>query len=111
MLKTTYTLREAAGLLSCHTETLRRAIMDGQLKAARLGRGWRISRLDLAAFWSARGGGELFSAGEELLPDRADGVEAGQDAEAVKKGAKQKKPAQTQLFLPTGPPADRGGAQ
>jgi hypothetical protein len=39
MLKTTYTLSEAADLLSCHKETLRRAIMDGQLQAARLGQG------------------------------------------------------------------------
>ena len=60
--KTTFTLAEAAALLSCHTETLRRAIRDGALRAARLGRGYRISRVDLEAFWTASGGGELFAA-------------------------------------------------
>ena len=58
--KATFTLIEAAALLSCHRETLRRAIRDGALRAARLGREYRISRLDLEAFWTACGGGELF---------------------------------------------------
>lgn len=61
MRKTTFTLSEAANLLSCHSETLRRAIKDGVLQAARLGREYRISRSDLQAFWTTRGGGELFS--------------------------------------------------
>lgn len=59
--KTTFTLAEAAELLSCHRETLRRAIRAGELRAAKLGRGFRISRLDLEAFWTASGGGDLFS--------------------------------------------------
>ncbi|MDR2077239.1 MAG: excisionase family DNA-binding protein [Desulfovibrio sp.] len=58
--KATFTLIEAAALLSCHRETLRRAIRDGALRAARLGRAYRISRLDLEAFWTACGGGDLF---------------------------------------------------
>ncbi len=60
MSKTIFTLAEAAELLSCHKETLRRAIKDGVLRAARLGREYRISRPDLESFWAARGGGELF---------------------------------------------------
>ncbi|WP_035066456.1 helix-turn-helix domain-containing protein [Nitratidesulfovibrio termitidis] len=64
MAKTTFTLAEAADLLSCHKETLRRAIKDGTLRAARLGRGYRISRSDLEAFWTAQGGGALFGDGE-----------------------------------------------
>lgn len=67
MRKTTYTLAEAAAILSCHSETLRRAIKDGVLSAARLGREYRISRNDLQTFWSERGGGELF-AEDEALP-------------------------------------------
>lgn len=59
--KTTFTLAEAAELLSCHKETLRRAIARGTLPAARLGKGYRISRVDLEAYWSASGGGELFA--------------------------------------------------
>ena len=65
MRKTTYTLAEAAAVLSCHKETLRRAIQAGELQAARLGREYRISRLDLQAFWVTQGGGELFASGQE----------------------------------------------
>ncbi len=61
MRKTTFTLAEAADVLSCHKETLRRAIQAGELQAARLGREYRISRADLQAFWTAQGGGELFT--------------------------------------------------
>ncbi len=60
MTKQTYTLGEAAELLSCHKETIRRAIKDGTLRAAKLGRGYRVSRADLEAFWSSMGGGALF---------------------------------------------------
>ena len=63
--KTTFTLAEAATLLSCHPETLRRAIRKGELRAAKLGRGFRISRADLEAFWTASGGGDLFGKDEE----------------------------------------------
>jgi excisionase family DNA binding protein len=74
--KATFTLAEAAVLLSCHRETLRRAIKDGELRAARLGREYRISRLDLEAFWTASGGKDLFvrdaaapgSGAEERVP-------------------------------------------
>ena len=93
--KTTYTLAEAATLLSCHRETLRRAIRDGELRAARLGRGYRISRLDLEAFWIACGGGELFS------------VQEGQTKEAPQEGAKKKKKGKAEYkqltLLPTEP--------
>ena len=68
MLKTTFTLAEAATLLSCHPETLRRAIKDGTLRAAKLGREYRISRSDLQAFWTSRGGWELFGDGDSGTP-------------------------------------------
>jgi excisionase family DNA binding protein len=68
MNKTTFTLAEAAALLSCHAETLRRAIKGGTLHAARLGREYRISRTDLQAFWTARGGSDLFGNGEAPQP-------------------------------------------
>lgn len=67
MHKTTFTLSEAADILSCHSETLRRAIKDGVLRAARLGREYRISRSDLQAFWTERGGGELFHERETTI--------------------------------------------
>ena len=68
MTKTTFTLEEAATLLSCHAATLRRAIQVGTLPAARLGREYRISRTDLQAFWTARGGSDLFGNGEAPQP-------------------------------------------
>jgi len=68
MTKTTFTLAEAAVLLSCHGATLRRAIQNGTLPAARLGREYRISRMDLQAFWTARGGSELFGNVESSTP-------------------------------------------
>jgi excisionase family DNA binding protein len=64
MHKTTYTLVEVAQLLRCHTGTLRRAILDGSLQAARLGRSYRVSHTELLKFWGARGGGELFDKAE-----------------------------------------------
>ncbi|MEG2172866.1 MAG: helix-turn-helix domain-containing protein [Desulfovibrionaceae bacterium] len=70
MYKTTFTLSEAADILSCHAETLRRSIKDGVLRAARLGREYRISRSDLQAFWTERGGGELFP--EQNTPPEPD---------------------------------------
>lgn len=99
--KTTFTLGEAADLLSCHRETLRRAIRAGHLRAAKLGRGFRISRYDLEAFWTASGGGDLF--GKE--PDASGGEAAG----AADKAAllpKQKKKTQMQLSLPGTVPDD-----
>ena len=92
MAKTTFTLAEAAGLLSCHTETLRRAIKNGTLYAARLGREYRISRTDLQAFWTARGGSDLFGNGEVPLPPTG-------NASPLSQLDKKEKTAPTQLKL------------
>jgi excisionase family DNA binding protein len=112
MSKTMFTVAEAAGLLNCHAETLRRAIHDGFLRAARLGREYRLSRSDLQAFWSARGGGQLFAFGmpeEEGEPAGAE-RETGQNheekrlAEAKKqrKGAPASSVKQLSLIVPPG---------
>jgi len=93
MTKQTYTLGEAADLLSCHKETIRRAIKEGSLRAAKLGRGYRISRADLEAFWSSMGGGALFEKAEQA-------PEMEQEPEPVQE--KPKKPrGPEQLTLPT----------
>jgi excisionase family DNA binding protein len=44
------TLREAAERLKCNPETLRRAILRGDLKAGRLGEEYRIVEEDLMLF-------------------------------------------------------------
>lgn len=90
--KTTFTLAEAAELLSCHRETLRRAIRNGALRAAKLGRGFRISRSDLESFWAASGGGDLF--GKDVPEGEAAGEAAASGSGAAGKtgGKKARKP-------------------
>ena len=97
MRKTTFTLAEAANLLSCHKETLRRAIQAGELQAARLGREYRISRADLQGFWISQGGGELFT------PENPSDVEiADKTTEPKSAASKPRKPTgPEQLTLPT----------
>ena len=58
--KTTYTIQEVADLLSVHKDTIRRAIKQGRLKAAKIGKEYRVSKLDLEHFYKSKGGGELF---------------------------------------------------
>lgn len=70
--KRTYTIEKAAGLLSCHPETVRREIRNGRLKAAKVGRDYRISRLELVEYWQAAGGGELFEEEEMAEPERTE---------------------------------------
>lgn len=61
-----YTPHEVAELLKVHVETVRRAIRNGELKAAATGAGTgkgvslRISRIELAKWWQSKGGGKLF---------------------------------------------------
>lgn len=58
---TVYTVPEAAKLLGMHVQTMRKAIRDGKIKAATVGRVKKISRAELERYWKAQGGGELFS--------------------------------------------------
>lgn len=96
MRKTTFTLAEAAAVLSCHKETLRRAIAAGEMQAARVGSAYRISRADLQAFWTAQGGGELFS------PDQIAEIEEQLKNTEPKGAAKPRRPSgPEQLTLPT----------
>ena len=43
-------VKEVAGTLSVSNMTVYRLIHDGQLRAIRVGHGWRISESDLAGF-------------------------------------------------------------
>ena len=56
-----YTSKQAAELLQCHEITIRRAIKSGKLKASKIGRDYRISKIDLGRFYREQGGGELFA--------------------------------------------------
>ncbi|MDR2893748.1 MAG: excisionase family DNA-binding protein [Deltaproteobacteria bacterium] len=102
MHKTTYTLAEAAELLHCHKETLRKSILDGSLQAARLGRGYRVSRADLQKFWTERGGGELFGKSESL-PTAAESAyvkDAAEEGTEKGVGRRRKASGPRQLTLP-----------
>lgn len=58
--KTTFTLGEAAEILNCHKETLRREIKSGSMRAAKIGKEYRVSKTDLEEYWASKGGGKLF---------------------------------------------------
>jgi excisionase family DNA binding protein len=98
MHKTTYTLVEVAQLLRCHTETLRKAILDGSLQAARLGRGYRVSRAELLKFWEALGGGELFDKSEDAAGSEIPLKPAPADKKKLKPAHKE--PEEDQFSLP-----------
>ena len=85
MQKNAFTLAEAAELLRCHPETLRKSIADGRLPAARLGRGYRVSRADLQTFWKDMGGGELFDRSAALEDSEATPPAQAERTRAAKK--------------------------
>lgn len=60
MRNAVFTVPEAAQLLNCHEQTIRREIRRGKLKAAKVGNDWRISRPDLETYWRSVGGHQLF---------------------------------------------------
>lgn len=58
--KQTYSVSDAADLFDVDPESVRRWIRSGDLKASKIGRGYRISRPDLREFYRSNGGGQLF---------------------------------------------------
>ena len=96
----TFTLAEAAKLLNCHPETVRRAIHDGSLKAAKLGKTYRLSRIDLQTFWTSMGGGVLFALDGEQ--DSQAEPDAGPDKPVRKKAKPEPDIVQLSLIVPKG---------
>ena len=45
-----YTLHEVADLLGFHYNTIRRMVKNGELPAVKLGKAWRVRKLDLERF-------------------------------------------------------------
>lgn len=77
-------LAEAAAMLGLHAATLRRAIHKGELKAFTMGKGYRVSRAELASWWRSKGGGELFAKNEDALAEKkGKGNAAGGDDDRV----------------------------
>lgn len=50
MTERLYTVEQVAGLLGLHIKTVRGYVRDGRLKASRIGKSYRITASDLAAF-------------------------------------------------------------
>lgn len=61
--KTVFTISETAQILKVCEETIRRRIRDGSLKAAKIGKEYRISIKDIEEFFQDNGGGTLFGTG------------------------------------------------
>ncbi len=85
--KRTFTIEDAAELLSCHPETVRREIRNGRLKAAKVGRDYRISRLQLAGYWQAAGGGELLEEEKKAQSETLAGQNDFRMTRSLKSGA------------------------
>lgn len=58
--KLVFTVEEVAEILGMHPESIRRWIQRGKLKAAKTGKQYLISRVDLQVFWKNLGGIRLF---------------------------------------------------
>jgi excisionase family DNA binding protein len=85
-----YNLNEVAELLGVHVETVRRAVRNGELRAAAIGAGkgkgagFRVSRVELARWWRAKGGGELF---EDVTVEEAEGQNDADEKGPLQTGA------------------------
>lgn len=55
-----FTVDEITKILKISRNTVIRLIEAGEIRAARIGRAYRISKADLQAYYRASGGGELF---------------------------------------------------
>lgn len=59
-VQSTYSPKEAARILNTHKETILRAIRKGELKAALIGKLYRITQAELDRYFKAKGGTSLF---------------------------------------------------
>jgi excisionase family DNA binding protein len=55
-----FSLKDVATILDVHPDTIRRAVKAGKLKAAKIGKDYRIAKSELERFFQAKGGGSLF---------------------------------------------------
>lgn len=70
-----YSVRDVAEMFDVDPESVRRWIRAGELKASKVGRGYRISRPDLRDYYQRKGGSELF----DQAPNRDGEVSDGED--------------------------------
>ena len=60
MKQQAFSLKDSASILGVHRDTLRRAIKAEKLRAAKIGKDYRIARTELERYFNAMGGGSLF---------------------------------------------------
>jgi len=65
-----FSLKEVADILNVHSETVRRLIKVGKLKAAKIGKDYRISKPELERYFQAMGGGRLFEENNLKQPNK-----------------------------------------
>ena len=60
MKQQAFSIKDSAIVIGVHPDTVRRAIKSGKLKAAKIGKDYRIAKTELERYFKAMGGGELF---------------------------------------------------
>ena len=51
-----YTVEQVAGMLGMHPKTIQRYVREGRLRAAKIGKGWRVTGHDLSVFTESESG-------------------------------------------------------
>ncbi len=62
--KQTFSVEEVAEMLQSNVETIRKHIRRGDLKAAKIGKSYAVSRPELEKYFKGKGGGKLFEDAE-----------------------------------------------
>ena len=60
MKQRAFSLKDVATILDVHPDTIRRAIKAGKLKAAKIGKDYRIAKSELERYFQDMGGTSLF---------------------------------------------------
>lgn len=74
MTKDYYTVEQISEMLNIHPKTIQRYIREGRLRAAKIGKSWRITGHDLSVFIESEGGSRLAAENRPLLKAIASSV-------------------------------------
>ncbi|MBW1693932.1 MAG: helix-turn-helix domain-containing protein [Deltaproteobacteria bacterium] len=64
MKQQVFSIKNAATILDVHPDTIRRAIKAKKLKAAKIGRDYKIAKSELDRYFQAMGGTSLFGSND-----------------------------------------------
>lgn len=82
MAKDYYTVEQISGMLDIHPKTIQRYIREGRLRAAKIGKSWRVAGHDLSVFVESNRGEQF---GAENRPARSVSASSVVDITAVGK--------------------------